>query len=117
MLLTRFEPMREFRELEERLESALKVPELRSEFSSFKPSVNTREGEYAYHVEVDLPGVKKDDISVDIKDNVLTMTSDLISKVENHPNIDVYLGTEIGDISGHIDQKNTADPVFNKILL
>ena len=82
MLLTRFEPMREFRELEERLESALKVPELSSEFSSFKPSVNTREGEYAYHVEVDLPGVKKDDISVDIKDNILTISGERKTKKE-----------------------------------
>ena len=82
MLLTKFDPMREFKDLEERLESALKVPDLSSEFSSFKPSVNTREGEYAYHVEVDLPGVKKEDISVDIKDNVLTISGERKTKKE-----------------------------------
>ena len=82
MLLTKFDPMREFKELEERLSSALKVPDLGSEFSSFKPSVNTREGEYAYHIEVDLPGVKKDDISVDIKDDILTISGERKTKKE-----------------------------------
>jgi heterodisulfide reductase subunit A-like polyferredoxin len=36
------------------------------------------------------------------KDDVSAMMNDLIDKVENHPKIDVYLGTEIEDISGHI---------------
>jgi heterodisulfide reductase subunit A-like polyferredoxin len=36
------------------------------------------------------------------KDDLSALTNDLISRVENHPNIDVYLGTEIENISGHI---------------
>jgi heterodisulfide reductase subunit A len=40
------------------------------------------------------------------KDDVSAMTKELISRVENHPEIDVYLGTEIGDISGHIGKFN-----------
>lgn len=32
--------------------------------STFVPLVNTREGQYAYHIELDLPGVKKEDISI-----------------------------------------------------
>jgi len=82
MLLTKFDPMREFRDLEERLSSALKLPDISSDFSSFKPSVNTREGEYAYHIEVDLPGVKKDDINVDIKNDVLTISGERKTKKE-----------------------------------
>ena len=82
MLLTKFDPMREFKDLEERLSSALNLPDTSSEFSSFKPSVNTREGEYAYHIEVDLPGVKKDDITVDIKDDVLTISGQRKTKKE-----------------------------------
>ncbi len=68
MLLTKFDPMRDFRDLEKRMESAFKFPEIGelSNVSGFSPSVNTREGEYAYHVEVDLPGVKKEDIHVDL---------------------------------------------------
>ncbi len=41
------------------------------------------------------------------KDNVSSMTKDLINQVVNHPNIDVYLGTKIEDISGHIGKFNT----------
>lgn len=50
--------------------------------TDFTPSVNTREGEHAYHVEVDLPGVKKDDIHVDVKDNVVTISGEWKTKKE-----------------------------------
>ena len=40
------------------------------------------------------------------KENVSALTDDLVGKVENHPNIDVYLDTEIEDISGHIGKFN-----------
>jgi HSP20 family protein len=84
MLLTKFDPIKEFRDLEKRMESAFKFPESGdiANVSGFTPSVNTREGEYAYHVEVDLPGVKKDDIKVDIKDNVLTISGERKTKKE-----------------------------------
>jgi HSP20 family protein len=85
MLLTKFDPMRESKDLEERMAGALKFPDIGSELSNisgFTPSVNTREGEYAYHVEVDLPGVKKDDIHVDVKDNVLTISGERKTKKE-----------------------------------
>jgi len=76
--------MKEFRDLEKRMGSAFKFPEVGdiANVSGFTPSVNTREGEYAYHVEVDLPGVKKDDIKVDIKDNVLTISGERKTKKE-----------------------------------
>ena len=48
--------------------------------SDFNPSVNTREGESAYHVEVDLPGVKKEDINVDVKDNMVTISGERKTK-------------------------------------
>jgi len=41
--------------------------------STFVPVVNTREGEYAYHIELDLPGIKKEDIEITTEDNVLTI--------------------------------------------
>jgi len=48
----------------------------------FEPSVNTREGEHAYHVELDLPGMKKEDINVDVKDNVVTISGERKTKEE-----------------------------------
>ena len=50
--------------------------------TDFTPSVNTREGEHAYHVEVDLPGVKKEDIDVDVKDNIVTISGERKTKKE-----------------------------------
>ena len=50
--------------------------------SDFKPAVNTREGKDAYHVDVDLPGVKKEDISVDIENNVITISGKREAKSE-----------------------------------
>ena len=88
MFVTRYNPakeLQEFRRGYENLNSFL------DEFlkssgslinSDFKPSVNTREGENAYHVEVDLPGVKKEDISVDVKDNIITISGERKTKEE-----------------------------------
>lgn len=50
--------------------------------SGFTPVVSTREGEFAYHVEADLPGVKKEDISVETKDNILTISGERKHKDE-----------------------------------
>jgi len=44
--------------------------------SAFVPVVNTREGEYAYHIELDLPGIKKDDMEITTEDNVLTISGE-----------------------------------------
>ncbi|MFK5881261.1 MAG: Hsp20/alpha crystallin family protein [Sulfurospirillum sp.] len=87
MLLTRFEPFRELRELRRGFEYLNNVVEGLEEqgyeagISSFAPIVNSREADDAYYVEVDLPGVKKSDISIDVKDNVLSISGE--RKVKN----------------------------------
>lgn len=48
----------------------------------FSPSINTREGQNAYHIEVDLPGVKKEDISVSIEDGKLIISGERSFKEE-----------------------------------
>lgn len=50
--------------------------------ADFKPAVNTREGSEAYHIDVDLPGVKKEDISINVEDNVLTISGKRETKSE-----------------------------------
>ena len=50
--------------------------------SSFVPVVNTREGEFAYHVELDLPGIKKEDIEITTEDNTLTISGERKLKEE-----------------------------------
>jgi len=48
----------------------------------FTPVVNTREGEFAYHVDVDFPGVKKDNIKVNVKNNTVTISGERKEKKE-----------------------------------
>ena len=78
------DPFKELRELERRVFPAVASFYKDEEMQGFRPSVNTREGEYAYHIEVDLPGVKKDDIKVDISGNTLTISGE--RKIKNEVN-------------------------------
>lgn len=82
MLLTRFDPFKELRSLEERMNEVFSSDLSKNVLSDFTPTVNTREGEYAYHIDVDLPGVKKEDISVKVDNNVLTLKGERKSKEE-----------------------------------
>ena len=89
MLLTRYRPRNQFNDFRrgfERLNSLLDSMELPStevgNKYDFTPAVNTREGEYAYHVEVDLPGVKKEDIKVDVEEDRLVISGEKKLKEE-----------------------------------
>ena len=44
--------------------------------SDFVPLVNTREAEEAYCIELDLPGIPKEDIAITTEDNVLTISGE-----------------------------------------
>ncbi|MBN2897014.1 MAG: Hsp20/alpha crystallin family protein [Campylobacterales bacterium] len=82
MLVTRFDPFRELRELENRFLRTYSAPEKEGAIAGFTPSVNIREGEFAYHVDVDLPGVAKEDIKVDVKEGKLTVSGERNFKAE-----------------------------------
>lgn len=82
MLLTRFDPFRELRTLEDRMNEAFSSGLGKDVLSDFSPSVNTREGDYAYHIDIDLPGVKKEDISVKVEGSVLTLKGERKTKEE-----------------------------------
>ncbi len=82
MLLTKFDPFKELRVLEERMNEAFSSNLSKDVLSNFTPTVNTREGEFAYHIDVDLPGVKKEDISVKVDNNILTLKGERKSKKE-----------------------------------
>jgi len=82
MLLTPYNPFREIREIENRLFGSRALAKEEENVVTFTPKVNTREGEFAYHVDVDLPGVKKEDIRIDIKENVLVISGERNFKEE-----------------------------------
>lgn len=78
MLLTPYYP---FKEMENRLFGNRSIAS-QENVSTFTPNVNTREGEFAYHIDIDLPGVKKEDIKVDLKENVITISGERRHKEE-----------------------------------
>jgi len=84
MLVTRFNPYKELKALESRLFNYYPTESDESDISAFKPTVSTREGEFAYHVEVDLPGVKKEDIHIDLKENQIVISGERSFKEERH---------------------------------
>jgi HSP20 family protein len=82
MLVTRFNPYKELKELESRLFNYTHEQTDESGISAFRPTVSTREGEFAYHIEVDLPGIKKEDIHIDLKDNQIVISGERSFKEE-----------------------------------
>ena len=79
MLIAQYDPFKEFENLREDFQYLNQVfgklgrKEDRADMD-FIPAVNTREGDDAYYVEVDLPGVEKKDISINANDNILTIS-------------------------------------------
>ena len=98
MLVTRYNPygqMKEFRKGFSFLNTML--DEMKNVESStfkddFSPTINTREGEFAYHVEVDLPGIKKEDIDIKVEDNTLVVSGE--RKVRDEVKEDDYYKVE-----------------------
>ena len=83
MLITRFDPFKEFQNMQKVFNNYYPATENQdTSISAFAPSVNTREGEFAYHIDVDLPGVKKEDINIDIDKGKLTISGQREHKEE-----------------------------------
>lgn len=80
MLLTRFDPFREF---ERRFNGYLPAESKEAvNVTGFSPAVNTREDEKGYYIHADLPGVAKEDIHIDLKENLLTISGERKHKEE-----------------------------------
>ena len=43
---------------------------------NFKPKINTRETQENYHIEVELAGVKKKDVDINVEGNILTISGE-----------------------------------------
>jgi HSP20 family protein len=80
-----------------------------SSISGFVPVMNTREGEFAYHIDVDLPGVKKEDIKVDIEDNVLKISGERNFKKEVKEEDYYKIETSFGKFQRNFTLPNNVD--------
>merc|ERR1711879_1083709 len=105
MLVTRFDPFKQFRNLEK---SIYEYPSNEG-VSGFVPVVNTREGEFAYHIDVDLPGVNKKDIKVDIHKGVLTISGERKTKNEIKEEEYYKVETSFGKFSRGFTLPDNAD--------
>lgn len=56
------------------------------EVFDFVPAVNTREDDDAYYIELDLPGVKKEDVEISVDKNILTIKGKREVKNEEEKN-------------------------------
>lgn len=108
MLLTPYYPFKEIRDLENRFFANRAITN-EENVSKFAPSVNTREGEFAYHVEIDLPGVKKEDINVDLKENTLTISGERRFKEEIKEDDYYRVETRFGKFSRSFTLPEDAD--------
>ncbi len=86
MVPVMIDPFKELREMEKRistlldLEKNMAAPQAKE--TIWLPAVNEREDEKAYYLEIDLPGVKKEDINVEVKDNILRISGERKFKKE-----------------------------------
>lgn len=55
---------------------------LRSEASMFNPHIDIEEKDGVYHVTADLPGVKKDEIKLDLQDKVFTLSGERTREIK-----------------------------------
>lgn len=131
MLITKFNPSREMNEYRSRFSQLNNIltnmHELNNDsFTSFSPAVNTREGEFAYHVEVDLPGVRKEDIEINVNDRVVTLSGIRQTSNEQKENDYYKIESEYGkfqrsfSLPENIDVENihaeTADGVLEVVI-
>jgi len=85
MTLIKFEPLREFDRLTDQIESFFNTTTSAFNTSSTLPKVDVFETTNALNVEVEIPGVKKEDIKLTLEDNILTIQGE--KKVEERNDI------------------------------
>ncbi|MBB5020698.1 Hsp20/alpha crystallin family protein [Desulfurispira natronophila] len=78
--LEKLRDFRDFRDLERQMGNLWnefpQIDRTRLGLAAFNPAVNTREDESSYTIEVDLPGVDKDAVNIDISGNTLNISGE-----------------------------------------
>jgi len=84
---TAFDPFKELQDIERRIGAVLQANRPVQKVETFTPAVNERIDEKGYYLEIDLPGVKKEDIEISVNDGVLTISGERkLEKKEEKPN-------------------------------
>ena len=93
---TVFDPFKELQDIERRLGAVLNTNQAAQEVKHFTPAVNEKVDEKGYHLEIDLPGVKKEDIDISVNDGILSVSGDRKlekkEEKENYTKIESFFG-------------------------
>ena len=87
----------------------------------FTPSVDIFETEKDINLLADLPGVKSDDLKIDLRDNVLTLSGDVTPFEESDEN-DIFIEYEVGkyyrqfSVTEEIDQDKIEGELKDGVL-
>jgi HSP20 family protein len=117
MALAKWDPFKEVTTLQERInrlfEDAFPRTREREEDLSpgiWRPAVDIYEGETAVVLKAELPGIKKGDVSVEVKDNVLTIKGE--RKAESEIKEEMYYRRErtYGSFSRSFNLQYTVTP-------
>ncbi|PPE73374.1 heat-shock protein Hsp20 [Solimonas fluminis] len=82
MQLTQWNPFREMEDLMTRLSRGIARPQ-GSDLAEWAPVVDITENEREYLVKAELPGLKKEDIKLDLANGMLTLSGERSSEKEN----------------------------------
>ncbi|RUM72781.1 MAG: Hsp20/alpha crystallin family protein [Sulfurovum sp.] len=115
MIVTRYNPygdrqMRKGFEMLNTLMGSLENSIDEGAIASFVPAVNTRVDDDAYYIEIDLPGVKKDDIEITAEDNVLTVSGERKMREELKEDDYYKVESRYGKFSRSFTLPEDADP-------
>ena len=93
---TVFDPFKELQDIERRLGAVLNVNQPAPEVKTFTPAVNEKVDDKGYYLEIDLPGVKKENIDISINDGILTISGERKfekkEEKENYTRIESFFG-------------------------
>ncbi len=101
MLVKRYEPFNDIRKSFDLVNAIMNsvvqtAQSEEKEAMAFTPKVNTREGKEAYHIEVELPGIKKEEVEVKVEENVLSISGERNLrdevKEEDYHKVESYYG-------------------------
>ena len=91
-----FDPFKELQDIERRIGAVLNVNQPAREVKNFTPAVNEKVDDKGYHLEIDLPGVKKENIDISVNDGVLTISGERKlekkEEKENYVRIESFFG-------------------------
>lgn len=78
MAITRWNPMRELMSMHDQLgrffeDYWTRPSDYEKEYGTWAPAVDLREEDKRYVIQADMPGVKKEDIEINLENNVLTI--------------------------------------------